>query len=126
MGIDNSSHIIFGMMLGYEEFLKILKSFMKEEEEDDDFQNFYYEHIESEGRFSEKYPGLMLGMSSPYFDSDFERRTFYLSLAEAEEFEIGKCLSLIGSHRQSTLKTCVDDYGLEYEDPKFISIVNIT
>ena len=127
MGIDTSSSIIFGMLLSYSEFLKILKSFMRnEDEQDEDFQNFYYEKIESEGRFEEKYPGLILGMASPFFDSHFERRTFFISFIEAEEIDIPKCLSLIYSHKQSLFKTCVDDYGLEYEDPKFISIVNVS
>ena len=127
MGIDNSSSIIFGMLLSYEEFVKILKSFMRtEEEEEQDYQNFYYECIENGDRFSEKYPGLMLGMAAPFFDSDFERRTFYLCLYEGEELEIERCLSLIQNHKSSLFKTCVDDYGLEYEDPKFISIVNVT
>jgi hypothetical protein len=127
MGIDNSSSIIFGMLLSYEEFLKILKSFMRDEdEENEDFQNFYYEKIENEGRFSEKYPGLSLGMAAPFFDSDFNRRTFYLTFIEAEEIDITRCFSLIASHKSSLFKTCVDDYGLEYEDPKFISIVNVT
>ena len=127
MGIDTSSSIIFGMLLSYEEFLKILKSFMRnEEEEDEDYQNFYYEKIEYEKRFQEKYPGLILGMAAPFFDPDFDRRTFYLSFIEAEEIDIQKCLSLINSHKSSLFKTCVDDYGLEYENPKFISIVNVT
>lgn len=127
MGIDTSSSIIFGMLLSYEEFVKILKSFMRtEEEEDEDFQNFYYEQIENEGRFSEKYPGLILGMAAPFFDPKFDRRTFFISFIDTEEVEIEKCLSLIQNHKTSLFKTCVDDYGLEYEDPKFISIVNVS
>ena len=127
MGIDTSSSIIFGMLLSYKEFVKILKSFMRtEEEEDEDFQNFYYEKIESEGRFSEKYPGLILGMAAPFFDSKFDRRTFFISFIDREELEIEKCLSLIQNHKTSHFKTCVDDYGLEYSDPKFISIVNVS
>ena len=99
MGIDNSSSIIFGMLLSYKEFVKILQSFMRNEEEEEDFQNFYYEKIESEGRFEEKYPGLILGMASPFFDSRFERRTFFISFIEAEEIDIPKSLSLINSHK---------------------------
>lgn len=127
MGIDNSSYIIFGMLLSYEEFLKILKSFMTEEEDDEDFENFYYGYIENGDRFSEKYPGLKLGMSHPYFDSTFDQRVYYLSLTNRqEEIEITECLHLINTHKQSPLKLCADDYGLEYADPKFISVVNVT
>jgi hypothetical protein len=127
MGIDYDSRIIFGMLLSYEEFVTVLKSFMMtEEEENEDYQNFYYEKIDYGDRFHEKYPGLILGTSSPYFDCDFDQKIFYVCLHDSDEIDIETASRLISSHESSSFKKFCEHYNLEYEPPRFISIINVT
>ena len=97
---------------------------MSEEEKKEDVQGFYYDHIEGGGRFEEKYPGLKLCVSSPYYDSDFEDRIFYLSVEKGEEIELHRALQLINSGKPLFL-SCLKDFGIEHREPKFIAVVDI-
>ena len=127
MGIDNSAFVIFGVSLDYDEFVKMVKSFMTEEEKmegQEDVQGFYYDHIEGGGRFEEKYSGVTLSVASPYYDSDFEDRTFFLYLEKGEEIDSERALQLLNSEKQSFL-TCLRDFAIEHREPKFIAVVDI-
>ena len=124
MGIDNSASVVFGVSLDYDEFVKMVESFMSEEEIKEDVQGFYYDHIEGGGRFEEKYTGLKLCVSSPYYDSDFEDRIFYLSLEQGEQIEVNRALQLINSGKPLFL-SCLKDFGIEHREPKFIAVVHI-
>ena len=123
MGIDNSASIIFGISLDYDEFSNMVKSCMTEEE-GVDIQGFYYDHIEGGGRFEEKYSDLRLYVASPYYDSEFEDRTFYLYLAKHEEIDREHALRLINSVPES-FHTCLQDFGISNREPKFIAVVDI-
>ena len=124
MGIDNSASVVFGISLDYDEFVKMVESFMSEEEKKEDVQGFYYDYIEGGGRFEEKYIGLKLCVSSPYYDSDFEDRIFYLSLEQGEEIELHRALQLINSGKPLFL-SCLRDFNIENREPKFIAVVDI-
>ena len=126
MGIDNSAFVIFGVSLDYNEFVKMVKRFMTEEEKteggEEDVQGFYYDHIEGGGRFEEKYSGLTLSVALPYYDSDFEDRTFFLYLEKAEEIDSDRALRLLNSEKHLN---CLRDFDIEHREPKFIAVVDI-
>ena len=124
MGIDNNAFVIFGISLDYDEFVKMVRSCMTEEEKDDDISEFYYDHIEGGGRFEEKYENLKLYVASPYYDSDFEDRTFYLYLEKSEEIDSQRASVLISSSAQS-FSICLQDFNLQHRQPKFIAVVDI-
>ena len=129
MGIDNDAKIVFGSLLGYDDILKVIKSFMETEEEDEDFQNFYYEKLDNydvENRFTKKYKGISLGMCSPYFDCDFETKTFYVSIDEDEDFSIEQSEKLISGYKSTDYSQFLRDYGFDYEEPRFFAIVNVS
>ena len=98
--------IIFGVLLDYDEFVSMVRSCMTEEDKDDDISGFYYDHIEGGGRFEEKYSDLRLCVASPFYDSEFEDRTFYLYSAKHEEIDVEHALQLINSVPESFL-TCL-------------------
>ena len=123
MGIDNSASVVFGVLLDYDEFVKMVESFMSEEEKKEDVQGFYYDHIEGGGRFEEKYTGLKLCISSPYYDADFEDRTFYLYLEKAEEIDTQRASLLISSSQ--SFNPCLKDFDLQHRQPKFIAVVDV-
>ena len=124
MGIDNTAFVIFGVSLDYDEFVNMVRSCMTEEEKDDDISGFYYDHIEGGGRFEERYEDLKLYVASPYYDSDFEDRTFYLYFAKHEEIDIQQALRLIDSGKHA-FSTCLQDFGISNREPKFIAVVDI-
>ena len=126
MGIDNNAFVIFGVSLDYDEFVKMVRSCMTEEEKEEggDIQGFYYDHIEGGGRFEEKYSDLRLYVASPYYDSEFEDRTFYLCFAKHEEIDREHALRLINSVSESFVK-CLQDFGISNRQPKFIAVVDI-
>ena len=126
MGIDNNAFVIFGVSLDYHEFVKMVRSCMTEEDkkEGEDIQGFYYDHIEGGGRFEEKYSDLRLYVASPFYDSEFEDRTFYLYSAKDEEIDIQQALQLINSGKTLFL-TCLQDFGISNREPKFIAVVDI-
>ena len=124
MGIDNSASIIFGVSLDYDEFVNMVRSCMTEEDKDDDISGFYYDHVEGGGRFEEKYSDLRLCVASPFYDSDFEDRTFYLYSAKDEEIDIQHALQLINSGKHA-FSTCLQDFGISNREPKFIAVVYI-
>ena len=124
MGIDNSAFVIFGVSLDYDEFVNMVRSCMTEEEVGEDIQGFYYDHIEGGGRFEEKYSYLRLYVASPFYDSDFEDRTFYLYLEKSEEIDTQRAALLISSSEQA-FRTCQKDFSIQYRRPKFIAVVDI-
>ena len=126
MGIDNSAFVIFGVSLDYDEFANMLRSCMTKEdkEEGEDIQGFYYDHIEGGGRFEEKYSDLRLYVASPFYDSDFEDRTFYLYSAKHEEIDTQHALQLINSGKHA-FSTCLKDFGISNREPKFIAVADI-
>ena len=124
MGIDNSASIIFGVSLDYDEFVNMVRSCMTEEDKDDDISGFYYDHIEGGGRFEERYEDLKLYVASPYYDSEFEDRTFYLYLEKAEEIDVEHALQVINSGKHS-FSTCLKYFGISNREPKFIAVVDI-
>ena len=130
MGIDNEAKIVFGSLLGYDDMLKVIKSFMEtEEEQDEDFQNFYYEKLDSydaENRFTKKYKGISLGMCSPYFDCDFGTKTFYVSIDEDGDFSIEQSEKLISGYKSTDYFQFLQDYSFDYGEPHFIAIVNVS
>ncbi len=129
MGIDSEAKIVFGSLLRYDDFITVLKTFMlTEEEEDEDYQNFYYEKLDSydsDNRFSKKYNGIFLGQASPYFDSDFENRTFYVAMAEDEDFSLSQVENLTSSYKNTDYQKFLADHGFDYGEPRFLGIVHI-
>ena len=125
MGIDNNAFVIFGVSLDYDEFVKMVRSCMTEEDkEEGDISGFYYDHIEGGGRFEEKYADLRLYVASPFYDSEFEDRTFYLYFAKDEEIDAQHALRLINSGKHA-FSTCLQDFGISNREPKFIAVVDI-
>ncbi len=128
MGIDNSSRLIFGLILTYEQFLKIVKSFSKEL--DEDIQEFYEKNLSIYSRenfFSQKYKGLYLGVSSPYYDIELEYQTFYISIGKVrEKISIEEVKNLLDTHIDTDYQLFLFENGIPYQEPEFISLPHIT
>ncbi len=130
MGIGNSSRLIFGFILTYEQFLKIVKSFAKEELDDVDIQEFYEKNLSiysRENLFSEKYKGLYLGISSPYYDIELEYQTFYISIGKVRgKMNIVEVKNLLDTHIDTDYQLFLFENEIPYKEPEFISLPHIT
>ena len=129
MGIDNSAKLIFGFVLEYEQFLNIVRSFSLVELEEDDVEEFYDKNLgvySKENLFNQKYKGLCLGISSPYYDIELEYKTFYITMGKVgEKMSIGEVKDLLTTHIDTDYKLFLFENGIPYEEPEFISLPHI-
>ena len=132
MGYHNYLKLFFGWILTYEEFVKVIRTFEPNiEENDEDIQEFYEKRLNE--ILDERY-GLSIETAYPYYDPEFEYWTFYISLADASsrsydhskmDVETVKNILSKDYYLNSNHKKFFTDTLLEYRDPEFISICNV-
>ena len=136
MGYLNYPKLFFGCVLTYEEFVKVVQTFGKGietegEDAEEEIRDFYEQELYK--ILDEKYPGLTLREAAPHYDPEFQYRTFYISLADAEDStydhsklntdEVKKILD--DSALTTNYRKFFEDIGLEYRAPEFIAICNV-
>ena len=133
MGYLNYPKLFFGCVLTYEEFVKVVQTFAKgiEADDEDAIRDFYEQELYK--IVNEKYPGLTLNHAAPHYDPEFQYRTFYISLADAQEstydhskmniYKVKKILD--DSTLTKNYRKFFEDISLEYRAPEFISICNV-
>ena len=130
MGIDNSAKLVFGFVLQYEQFLKIVRSFSTVEMEDDEIEEFYDKNLgvySKENLFIQKYKGLYLGISSPYYDIELEYKTFYITIGKVvEKLNIEEVKNLLTNYIDTDYQLFLFENDIPYEEPTFISLPHIT
>jgi len=112
MGIDNSTKLIFGLVLSEEDILKI------EEKIQDDYL--------WDGEYMiEEFPQIFLGNSSSYYDCSEEDRPHFISLIDPSNTEL-TIKEIQGMTDLTSIYSKVLDYfGIKYSEPKLISLVHV-
>lgn len=118
MGIDNESVLVFGILFDYNKLIEI-GNIEESEEILDDIQ------METVGKFSELFPDLYIGNTSPYYNSDAEEWEFFISLVDpSSNYSLDDLIEIRENKIKSYMK-CLERYGIEYEDPLIISLPDV-
>lgn len=128
MGYQNYPKLFFGSILTYEEFVKVVLTFAPNIDSDDEYEirDFYEKKLHK--ILDEKYEGVVLSVAAPYYDTEFQNCTFYISLfsnnQDREKMDVESVKQILNSSNITYIKFFVD-LELEYRDPEFIAICNV-
>ena len=128
MGVDNTSRLVFGSIIKYDDFLKVMRNFTEKKlDTDEEIKDFYYENGEENDSyhiFSEKYNGIYLRMASPYNNCDFERCIFYIGIGKGDdELTVKQVQELIFNYE--SYQKFFTDNDISYQEPLFFSLPDI-
>ena len=129
MGVDYSAKLVFGVRFGYETFVKIVKTFMEEDEKEEDYVDFYYGMLDecTDERFTKKYPGLRLGIAYPYPHSDSDQWVFYIGIGrDNEELSLAETLRLVNSWEDTPFLQCLKDFDFDEQEPSLLALPHIS
>jgi hypothetical protein len=120
MGVDYSSRLVFGILLDFEKFKKIVRKYMPEDYVDDEIEFFY------DFSLSEHYKGIYLGIAYPYLDGDCKDWTYYLGIGneDTDSFSISEILKLV-SYKDTEFEKFLLDNDIEPSEPELMSIVHV-
>lgn len=126
MGVDNSTKLIFGMVLSEEQISKIedkISAKLNSNENSDKNSN---EIDIWDGEYTiEEFPQVFLGFSSHYYDASSEHCDHFISLIDPYKTKLS-IRELQELFELKNIYTKVLEYfGIEYSEPKLISLVHI-
>lgn len=120
MGIDNNAILVYGWTFSDLDFYhKIMKILHSAGIVDDDMGMYEYMELFNEW-LNDNHPNFVCGAASPYYDSYYTERTYYLSFINIETYE-----ALTKIHKDG-----MDSYNLLGlididTDPVFYALVHV-
>lgn len=120
MGIDNTSKLLFGMILSEEAVSSIISKSSETNVE------FTMSDLCEHG--IEKYPRLFFGYASPYYDASEEDQVYFVSLFDATKTELTlQELSqlLMDLSSMPDYRNFLQDFDIQYEAPAMYSLPHV-
>ena len=120
MGIDYDVRLVFGVTLSWEEFQTLCKAVGVEDPE------WAWEDEDEWSAFHKAYPGLYVGYASPGYASDCPDWTYYVGIGDQKEsYTITDMAHLVDTWDQSSLRRCLKECGLSFQEPRMLALDNV-
>lgn len=133
MGIDNEALLIFGCTFDFATAIRIGeidKLLVRDDDNNINEDNQYdfvdliqMEEVES---FNNMFPGLYIGCTSPWYNSDCDDWYFYISLIEPRDNYTSEELIAVKEEKLEMFIRCLERYDItECNDPKLLALSHI-
>lgn len=136
MGTDSTAKLIFGIVLTYDEFRRVLLKYSNDQGDNDNNSNdgeLFERFINGEIDISRRYKSLYLEITYPYYDASSEDWIFYVGIRFEDKLHdrtITDDLTIEDLKKLSTIDTeeftkFLVENSLKIQQPKLIAVVHV-